>query len=110
MNKNFESKIKPILLYVGAIGAVAMGIGYIILMFVLVLGFDARAELTQTIVFAIINAIVGFIIMQFLKVQGISFAKELPENKTTLDRYATARPKKNKTHSLKWFWIKTILK
>lgn len=41
MNQTFfEKKIKPILLYVGTIGAVLMSIGYIILMFVLVLGFN----------------------------------------------------------------------
>jgi hypothetical protein len=109
MNNEFEDKIKPLLLYVGTIGAIAMGFSYIILMFVLVLGFDATAQLTQTITFAVINAIVGFIIMQFLKVQGISFAKNLEINKPILNDYATKRPKEKKTHSLSYFWVKTVL-
>lgn len=104
----FEKRIKPILLYVGAIGAVAMSIGYIILMFVLVLGFNEQANMTQAIVFAVVNAVVGFLIMQFLKIQGIDFAKQLPNNIKVLNDYNHKKPKKKTTHSLKFFWIKTI--
>lgn len=59
----FERKIKPVLLYVGTIGAILMSIGYIILMLVFVLGFKAKTDLEKAILFAIINAAVGFIIM-----------------------------------------------
>lgn len=106
----FEKKIKPILLYVGAIGAVAMSIAYIILMFVLVLGFQAQTSIKQSIVFAVVNAIVGFIIMQLLKIQGIDFAKQLPENVKILKLYnSDVKPKSRRTHSLKFFWIKTVI-
>lgn len=106
----FEKKIKPILIYVGTIGAALMSVGYIILMFVLVLGFKAQAYLTQALTFAVINAIVGFIIMQFLKIQGIDFAKELEDNKLVLKDYNEGLiDKKKSTHSLKYFWIKSII-
>ena len=80
MNKNlFETKIKPALSYVGAIGAGLMCIAYVIVVFVLIQGFQATV-IFNTLLFASVNAIVGFVIMQFLKVQGVSFAKLLPEN------------------------------
>lgn len=104
----FEKKIKPILHYVGMIGASAMSVAYIILMFVLVLGFKAQTELKQSIVFAVINAIVGFIIMQFLKIQGIDFAKQKEENQVILKEWNRKQPKKKKTHSLSFFWLKSV--
>ena len=82
----FEKKIKPILQYVGAIGATLMSIIYMVLIFILIFGFKAQT-FTQTIIFAIVNAVMGLIIMQFLKVQGISFAKNLPENMEILQEY-----------------------
>ena len=108
----FEKKIKPVLLYVGTIGAGLMSIGYIILMFVLVLGFKSSASLTQSLVFAVINAVVGFIIMQFLKIQGIDFAKHLPINIELMTKYnliLAKKPKKPKHHTLKYFWIKSVI-
>lgn len=104
----FESKIKPILLYVGTIGATAMSVAYIILMFVLILGFKASTTLNQAIIFAVINAVVGFIIMQFLKVQGIDFAKQIDKNKKIIDTWNRKQPKKRKSHSISFFWMKTV--
>lgn len=108
----FEKRIKPILLYVGTIGAGLMSIGYIILMFVMVLGFKTSTDLTQSMIFAIINAVVGFIIMQFLKIQGIDFAKQLPANVELMTKYnllIAKKPKKPKHHTLSYFWTKSIV-
>lgn len=110
----FEQKIKPILLYVGTIGAVLMSIGYIILMFVLVLGFKATTDLTQSLVFAGVNALVGFIIMQFLKIQGVDFAKNIDVNETIVKEYNDVvckrlDKKKRKMHTMGYFWAKTVI-
>lgn len=104
----FEKKIKPILLYVGTIGAILMAVAYIILMLILILGFQVRANFIETIVFSVITAAMGFIIMQFLKVQGIDFAKNLPNNVETLKKYNQKKPKKKHYHSLTAYWITTI--
>ena len=104
----FEKKIKPILLYVGTIGAILMAVAYIILMLVLILGFQVRANFIETIVFSVITAAVGFIIMQFLKVLGIDFAKNLPNNVEILKKYNQKKPKKKHYHSLGAYWITTI--
>ena len=91
MNKNtFETKIKPVLSYVGIIGASFMCVAYVIVVFVLIRGFQATV-IFNTLLFAAVNAIVGFIIMQFLKVQGISFAKLIPKNDEIIKEYYSTR-------------------
>lgn len=66
-NDTFENKLKPILLWMGTIVSGIMSIAYIIIVFVLVEGFQAKA-LLQTTIFSIITAIIGFCIMQMLKI------------------------------------------
>lgn len=110
MNKNtFETKIKPVLSYVGAIGAGLMCIAYIIVVFVLIRGFQATV-IFNTLLFAAVNAIVGFIIMQFLKVQGISFAKLIPENDEIIKEYYSTRTKDKKPHSMQFYWAISVTK
>lgn len=110
MNKNtFETKIKPILSYVGAIGAGFMSVAYIIVVFVLIEGFQATV-IFNTLLFAAVNAIVGFIIMQFLRVQGVSFAKLLPENEELIKEYYSTKTKDKKPHSMQFYWTTSIAK
>lgn len=106
---NFQDKILPILNYVGIIGASIMVIAYIISVFVLIRGFKVE-EILQTTVFACVNAATGFIIMQFLKVQGESFAKMIPENKEIMEKYYKTKTKDKKLHSMTYFWITTVVK
>ena len=105
----FENKIKPFLTYVGIIGAVLTSVAYIILMFVLIKGFKYE-QTVKTIVFAVVNAAVGLIIANFLKYQGISFAKDLPENQDIIKEYYGTKTKDKKNHSLSFFWITSIIK
>lgn len=105
----FETKIKPALNYVGMIGAIIMAIAYIIIVLVLIWGFKVE-ELLQTTVFACVNAAVGFVIMQFLKVQGVSFAKMIPENKEIIDKYYQTKTKDKKLRSINYFWTTTVIK
>lgn len=110
MNKNtFETKIKPVLSYVGIIGASFMCIAYVIVVFVLIRGFQATVVF-NTLLFAAVNAIVGFIIMQFLKVQGISFAKLIPENDKIIKEYYSTRTKDKKPRSMQFYWTTSIIK
>lgn len=110
MNKStFETKIKPVLSYVGAIGAGLMCIAYIIVVFVLIRGFKATV-IFNTLLFATVNAIVGFIILQFLKVQGISFAKLIPENDKIIKEYYSTKTKDKKPHSMQFYWTTSVIK
>lgn len=103
----FEEKVKPFLTYVGAIGAVFSGIMYLLATVVLIMGFQAKT-FTQAIVFAVVSAILGLIIMFFLRYQGLSFAKAIPENQEILNKYNNKQAKK-KHHTLRYFWIKNTL-
>lgn len=105
----FESKIKPILTYVGTIGAVLTGIAYIALVWILIFGFSAH-NVVQTLLFAVVNGAIGFIIMQMLKVQGTDFAKQLPDNKPILDEYYSSKTKDQKLRSIKYYWITSVIK
>lgn len=105
----FETKILPVLNYVGIIGACIMAVAYIIAVFVLIKGFKAEA-LLQTTIFACVNAATGFIIMQFLKVQGVSFAKMLPENQELIKRYYRTKTKDKKVHSITYYWTTSVIK
>lgn len=104
-----EKKILPILNYVGIIGAAIMTVAYIIAVFVLIRGFQAEA-LLQTTIFGCVNAATGFVIMQFLKIQGVSFAKMLPENQEVIKRYYNTKTKDKKPHSINYFWATTVVK
>ncbi len=107
MNK-FEEKIKPLLLYVGTIGAVISSCAYIILIITLINGFQVH-NTTTTITFAGINAIVGILIANFLRYQGVSFAANIDENKALIKEYYGNKTKDKKNHSIKYFWVKNII-
>ena len=110
MNKNtFETKIKPVLSYVGSIGAGLMCIAYIIVVFVLIYGFKATI-IFNTLLFAAVNAIIGFCVMQFLKVQGVSFAKLIPENDKIIKEYYNTKTKDKKPHSMQFYWTTSVIK
>ncbi len=110
MNKNtFEAKIKPLLLYVGTIGAVISSCAYIILIVTLINGFQVH-NTTTTITFACINAVVGMLIANFLRYQGISFAANIDDNKQLIKEYYGTKTKDKKNHSLKYFWTLNIIK
>lgn len=110
LNKSkFEEKVLPVLNYVGIIGACIMVVAYIIAVFVLIRGFQAEA-LLQTTIFGCVNAATGFIIMQFLKIQGVSFAKMLPENQDIIKRYYHTKTKDKKLRSITYFWTTSVIK
>lgn len=106
----FESKIKPILTYIGTIGAALSSIAYIAMIWVLILGFENHTDLTNTLLFAIINGAFGLVIMQFLKYQGETFGKQLPENAEVLKEYYATKTKDKVYHSMKYYWITSVIK
>lgn len=105
----FERIVKPILNYVGLIGAIICTIAYIIAVFVLINGFKIE-DMLKTTVFAIVTAAVGFCVMQFLKVQGQSFAAMIPENIGIIKQYYMHKTKDKVNHSMRYFWITSVIK
>lgn len=105
MNHNiFENKIKPLILYIGTIVAAVMAIAYFICVFVLIEGFKVD-KILNTSLFSIVTALIGFFIMQMLKIQGQSFAKNLPENQEIIKKYYSTKTKDKKPRSMKYYWI-----
>lgn len=103
-----QEKLINVLKYIGIIGATICSVAYIFVVIVLIQGFKVETT-TQTVIFAVVNAIVGFIIMQFLKVQGEQFAKNKPENKKIIDEYYNSKTKDKKLHSMRYYWITSIV-
>lgn len=105
----FDRLISPALQYVGMIGAVIMSVAYIVIAVILINGFKAHT-LVSSIVFAAINACVGLLIMQCLKIQGTSFAKNLPENKKIIEEYYNTKTKDKKVRSITYYWTTSVIK
>lgn len=105
----FETKIAPLLTYIGTIGACITAVAYIITVFILIYGFKAQAIL-QTTIFSVITAAIGVLIMQLLKYQGVTFAREKPENKELERLYYNTKTKDKKLHNMTYFWITTGVK
>lgn len=108
-NKAFEEKIRPVLTYVGIIGATLTSVAYVILVIVLIKGFKYQ-QTTQALVFAIINAAVGLLVANFLKYQGVCFAKNLPDNVAISKEYYALHTRDKKNHGMTYFWLLTVLK
>lgn len=85
--------------YVGLIGAITTSIAYIVVVLVIVNGFKAKM-VGPTLLFAMINGIMGLVICQLLKVQGIALAK------LKLPKVTTSKPKYK---SIEDYWRKSIL-
>ena len=103
-------KIASILTYVGLIGACLMSIGYILVIVVLIKGFDEHLALRQNLIFSAVTAAIGLVIMTFLKVQGQSWASCIEENKKVLEEYNSPKVKNKKLHGLTYFWVTTSIK
>lgn len=105
----FERKLRPLLTYVGTLGAIIMTVAYIIAIIVLIFGFESNIELKSVLVYAILNAAIGMLVMFFLKVQGKDFAKNLEENKPIIKAYYEKPANEKKQHTMVYFWVKTTL-
>lgn len=73
-----EKRLINILKYVGIIGAAICSVAYIVVVLVLIQGFKAE-NTTQTVTFALVNAVVGFIILTFLKYRVNRLQKVYPK-------------------------------
>jgi hypothetical protein len=71
---------------------------------VLIEGFKSETLLNTTL-FSAITALVGFCIMQMLKVQGQSFAANLEENKIIRKEYSQTKTKDKKSRSMIYYWV-----
>lgn len=106
----FEKKIKPLLKYIGFIGASISALAYIIIMCILVVGFETHLNIKQTISYSVVNAVFGLVITLFLKKQGVDLARNLEDNKNVLDKFNNSKDKDEKLHSITYYWITSTIK
>lgn len=101
--------ILKLLYYIGFIGAAILTVAYIALVWVFIAGFEASAEFTNLIIFAICNGVIGLMICQMLKLQGITFAKNITSNRIILEEYYNTKTKDKKPQSIGRYWLKSLI-
>lgn len=86
--------------------AVIAGIAYIIIVFVLIEGFEAKAETDVLTVFVVLGAVAGVLISLSLRSQGIQHAKQTEIAKRLNDELRDLKGKSEKTFILPmWLWF-----
>lgn len=108
-NNVYDKIVKKVLYNIGLIGAILMSIAYIVVVIVLIVGFKTHSW-RACVIFALVNTIVGLLIMQMLKLQGISFAKNIPENQELIKKYYSLNTKDKKIRSIKYYWTVSVIK
>ena len=109
---NMTDKIKNILLYTGVIGALISAIAYVVLTIVIVMGFETEMDSNKQLLFSIIGALDGLLITNLLRSQGVSLAKQEPQNKAVMDEYNKLINKNKKVKSLKqihYYFVKNFI-
>ena len=108
-----NDKLKEILQYAGLFSAIIGAIGYIVIIYALVMGFENALTLNQMLLVAIIGAVDGILINIALRYQGITFAKKLPRSLEVNKRYQEIknRDKNEKEYRLiGWFMFWAIIR
>lgn len=106
-------KIKKFLLYTGVMGSVISAIAYLIVTWVIVMGFESSVDMEKQILFAILGSLTGLMITFFLRNQGITFAKKEETSKQVMEEYYKLINKKKKLkqlHTIKHFMVWSTIK
>lgn len=108
-----SDKIKNFLVYTGLMASIISAIAYLIVTYVLVVGFSTQLELQKQILFAVLGASTGLMITFFLRSQGVAFAKREDESKKIMAEYYEAINKKKtvkQLHTITYFMIWSTIK
>lgn len=108
-----SDKIKNFLIYTGLFASIISAIAYLIVTYVLVVGFSTQLELQKQILFAVLGASTGLMITFFLRSQGVAFAKREDESKKIMAEYYEAINKKKtvkQLHTITYFMIWSTIK
>lgn len=91
--KSRQSLIK-LLNNIGIVGAVIAAVVDIICVIIFVTGLKIEQDMTSTWLFAVVNALIGLLIINLLRFQGIRYAQI--ENETLCNEFYADRIKKDK--------------
>lgn len=108
------AKVKTALTYTGFALAIISSISYLILVYILINGFEANYQREQLIGFLVLGAVAGILINLSMRSQGINFAKQVPEAKKILEdlKEATGESdkKEHKAKSIVFMYFVELVK
>jgi hypothetical protein len=108
-----NDKIKNFLIYTGIIGSAISAVAYLIVTYVIVVGFESAVDQEKQILFATLGALVGLIITSALRSQGITFASKEEESMEVMKEYYELINRKKtikQLHTIKYFVIVSTIK
>lgn len=80
-------KLKNILLFTGFILTGVAATAYLILLYIIIVGFETKIESNKLMIFLIIGSVAGIAITISMRMQGILFAKNEDKSKKVLNEY-----------------------
>lgn len=110
--KQYYERVKDILTYTGVILAAVAAIAYLILVYIIIYGFQVDYSRDQLIAFIVLGAVVGLLINIAMRIQGIDFAKITPTAKVVLKELTDSLGQSDKV-KIRPMWVmflSTILK
>lgn len=110
--KEFYERIKNALTYTGVILAAVAAIAYLILVYIIIYGFQVDYSKDQLIAFIALGAVIGLLINIAMRIQGIDFAKTTPTAKVVLKELTATLGQSDKV-KIRPMWVmflSTILK
>lgn len=88
--KNIKSKMerfKETFTFTGFILAGVAGVAYLILLYIIIAGFEVSIGSTELLIFLALGAIDGVLISLSMRIQGLDFAKSEKTSKEVLEEY-----------------------
>lgn len=107
-NKSHEALLK-VLNNIGIIGAIFAGVADLILVIIFVVGINIQTKGTSSMIFAVINAIIGILINVLLRYQGQKYA-EIENEELCKSFYKKKAKERKKTMSMEVWQILQVLK
>lgn len=110
--KQLYERVKDILTYTGVILAAVAAVAYLILVYIIIYGFQVDYSRDQLISFIVLGAVVGLLINIAMRIQGIDFAKITPNAKVVLKELTDSLGQSDKV-KIRPMWVmflSTILK
>ena len=110
--QKFSEELKYWLLYVGFATAIISAIAYIIIVFVIITGFDSDYQLQSRIYFSLFSSAVGLIMSFALRSQGITFAQKENDSIEIMTEYRQLLNKKKKDkklHDITYYMVKSTI-
>lgn len=103
--KNYDRLTKA-LNNIGVLVAAIAIICYFVFLFVYINGMHANFDLRRTLILTAITSGLGIMVSVSMRIQGIKWAEQLPENQAILDKFDKSKAaKEKKYHGDLYYWL-----